>query len=112
VKRLLDQNLPRRLVADLANALPKSAHVRDFASEQATDREIYDFAARRDFCIVTKDVGFRDLVAVNAAPPKLVLVRFANVSSEVRRRRLLARLDQIDRFLSSPNTTLQLLSQP
>lgn len=110
MKLLLDQNLPRRLTAELLPSFPGSGHVRDFGLERATDNEIYTFAAKGGFCIVTKDVDFRDLVAVNGFPPKVVLIRFGNVPNAALSRRLLGEVEAIEEFLARDDAgTLELV---
>ena len=61
MKLLFDENLSRHLVARLATYFPDSAHVTTVDLQRATDREVWDFAGRYDFVIVSKDSDFNDL---------------------------------------------------
>jgi predicted nuclease of predicted toxin-antitoxin system len=57
VKLLFDANLSRKLVARLSELYPGSAHVAGVDLLERPDREIWDFAGRSGFIIVTTD-GF------------------------------------------------------
>ena len=61
MKLLYDQNLPRRLVGELAPLFPDSAHVGVLGLDLATDREIWTYASEHDYVIVSKDSDFRQL---------------------------------------------------
>lgn len=60
MRLLLDENLSRRLVARLAAYFPGSEHVTNAGLEHATDREVWEFARRHDYVIVSKDSDFND----------------------------------------------------
>jgi len=70
VRLLLDQNLSRRLVGELAECFPDSAHVRAVGLEVASDREIWDYAGEHGYVIVSKDSDFRQLAFLLGPPPK------------------------------------------
>ena len=59
MKLLFDQNLSHYLCQTLSDCFPGSMHVRDIALREAPDATIWDFAARHNFAIVTKDADFR-----------------------------------------------------
>jgi predicted nuclease of predicted toxin-antitoxin system len=61
VKLLLDQNLSRYLVHQLAGDFPDTRHVIDLGLDQASDRAIWDYAGEHGFVIVSKDSDFRQL---------------------------------------------------
>lgn len=58
MKLLFDANISRALVDRLADEFPGSTHVSLVALEKASDREVWEFAAERDFVIVSKDEDF------------------------------------------------------
>jgi predicted nuclease of predicted toxin-antitoxin system len=58
VKLLFDENLSFRLVPELADVYPGSAHVRELGLRGADDRRICEHAARNDFLLTSKDVDF------------------------------------------------------
>lgn len=59
MKLLLDQNLSRSLLAELAPIFPDSAHVGALGLDTATDREIWAYAGEHGYLIVSKDSDFR-----------------------------------------------------
>jgi predicted nuclease of predicted toxin-antitoxin system len=61
VKLLFDQNLSYQLVKRLADVYPGSGHVRLLGYSQTDDREIWNFAGREGFTVVSKDADFQQL---------------------------------------------------
>ena len=57
MKLLFDQNLSPRLVIRLADLFPDSNHVYAFDLDRAQDHEVYEYARREGFMLVTKDAG-------------------------------------------------------
>lgn len=72
---LFDENLSRKLSARLSELYPGSAHVAEFDLLERSDREIWDFARKRGFVIVTADADFYELATVGGPPPKVVWLR-------------------------------------
>lgn len=80
MRPLFDQNLAPRLVHDLADLYPDSAHVRDIGLKSSTDREIWDFARDQGYVIVSKDTDFQQMSFVWGHPPKVIWIRRGNCS--------------------------------
>ena len=81
MKLLFDQNLSPKLVQQLADLYPNSAHVIDVGLAEADDRTVWTFAGENGFAIVSKDGDFRQLSFLAGAPPKVVWVRLGNCST-------------------------------
>lgn len=92
MKLLFDENLSRHLVMRLASTFPDSAHVTVVGLQQATDREVWEYARDHDFVIVSKDADFNDLAFVHGPPPKVIWLRVSNAST-----------DRIDALLAAAN---------
>lgn len=75
MKLLFDQNLSPRLVDRLSDVYPDSAHVMKVNLDRALDREIWAFAARNGYAIVTKDADFGELSVLRGSPPNVVWIR-------------------------------------
>jgi predicted nuclease of predicted toxin-antitoxin system len=75
VKLLFDENLSRKLVARLSELYPGSAHMAEVNLLERPDREIWDFAQKRGFIIVTTDADFYELAAALGPPPKVIWLR-------------------------------------
>jgi predicted nuclease of predicted toxin-antitoxin system len=59
MKLLFDQNVSHRLVGRLADIYPDSLHVREVGLRDAGDADIWEYAKRNDFVIVSKDSDFQ-----------------------------------------------------
>lgn len=68
MKLLFDQNLPPRLTSSLADLYSESSHVMALELDQASDREIREFASQNNYTIVTKG-------GVSQDPPPLPAAR-------------------------------------
>jgi predicted nuclease of predicted toxin-antitoxin system len=78
MKLLFDQNLSPRLVHHLLDLYPDSNHVYPLGIDQAPDEEVWEYARREGFLIVTKDADFTDLCMLLGFPPKIVWIRRGN----------------------------------
>ena len=72
MKLLFDQNLSPRLVLKLADLFPDSNHVYAVDLDRAQDHEVYEYARREGFMLVTKDADFGELNVLRGFPPKVV----------------------------------------
>jgi predicted nuclease of predicted toxin-antitoxin system len=81
VKLLFDQNLSRFLVGRFAEEFPDSVHVAEVGLDQATDREVWEYARAGGYVIVSKDSDFRQLAFLFGPPPKVVWLRVGNAST-------------------------------
>jgi predicted nuclease of predicted toxin-antitoxin system len=82
MKLLLDANISWKLIALLVPHFPQVEHVTNINTRQpAPDSRIWDYAKREDFCIVTNDEDFLNLLMQNGFPPKLILLRTGNQST-------------------------------
>jgi len=80
VRLLFDQNLSWKLVRLLADVYEGCAHVRDLGMAEASDTEIWSFAAANDFSVVTKDSDFLQRSLRLGFPPKVIWLRIGNCS--------------------------------
>lgn len=78
MRLLFDENLSFRLVRALAEPFPGSAHVREVGLLGAPDEEIWAYAVRHDYVLVSKDTDFYQRSLVFGPPPKGVWVRVGN----------------------------------
>lgn len=81
MKLLFDQNISYRIAKKIANVYPESNQVRQLGLENCSDIEIWNFARKNDFSIVTFDADFYDLANLNGHPPKIIWLRFGNTST-------------------------------
>ncbi len=101
MKLLLDQNLSRRLLADLESGFPGSMQLALCGLDTATDATVWKFAHQHGFAIVTKDADFLELALLQGFPPKVILLNLGNVSNQRIREVMLAQTGKIQDFLQS-----------
>src|SRR5918993_2642761 len=78
MKLLFDQNVSPRLVNRLSDIYPDSNHVHLLGLDQVPDREVWEYARREGFLIVTRDADFSDLCMLLGFPPKVIWIRRGN----------------------------------
>ncbi|MBW4693911.1 MAG: DUF5615 family PIN-like protein [Lyngbya sp. HA4199-MV5] len=100
MKLLFDHNLSPRLVNLLADLYPHSQHVFLVGMEQTNDQQIWDYAAKNDFTIVTRDSDYNDLSLIRGFPPKVIWVRRGNCSTQA-----------IEQILRSATAIIQRLAE-
>lgn len=99
MKLLFDENLAARLVDDLANVFPDSAHVTTLGLGGKSDRLIWTRAAADGFVLVTKDEDFHRLSVLLGPPPKVIWIRLGNCTTEDVARLLRFRTDDVKAFI-------------
>ena len=81
MKLLADENLPPRLVLDLADLFPGSSHVNSAGLGGAPDVAIWEYAKAHGFTFLTKDKDFANLSIAWGAPPKVIVLKIGNCST-------------------------------
>ena len=106
MKLLFDQNLSRFLVERVGSEFNGSLHVIQLGLDQATDREIWDWASEHGFTIVSKDSDFHDLAASSVPPPKAIWLRVGNSSTNRIEYLLNENVDRMLEFDLKPDASL------
>jgi predicted nuclease of predicted toxin-antitoxin system len=78
VKLLLDENLSRRMLPDLAALFPGSSQVQLLGLEEVDDRTFWRYAGAHGFTLVTLDSDFHELATLYGPPPKIVWLKCGN----------------------------------
>jgi predicted nuclease of predicted toxin-antitoxin system len=78
MKLLLDNNLSHRLVTRITDLYPESSHVMTVGLDEAEDEEIWGYAKKNGFTIVTKDADYNDLSLIKGSPPKVIWLKVGN----------------------------------
>lgn len=81
MKLLVDENLPPRLVSELADLFPGSVHVDAVGLGSTPDTVIWEYAREHDLAFLTKDKDFANLSIAWGAPPKVILLQTGNCST-------------------------------
>ena len=81
MKLLFDQNISFRILSNLDEAFSGSIQVREIRLEDATDKNIWEYARAHGFSIVTFDIDFVDLANLYGHPPKIIWMRCGNAKT-------------------------------
>jgi predicted nuclease of predicted toxin-antitoxin system len=81
LKLLVDENLPPRIVRDLADLFPESAHVHSIGLSSTADTKIWEYARANGSAFLTKDKDFANLSIAWGAPPKVILLQVGNCAT-------------------------------
>ena len=100
MKLLFDQNISYRIVPKLSDCYPDSEQVRELGLTNAEDIDIWDYARKNNFVIVTFDADFFDIGIINGCPPKIIWLRTGNLTTNQIVDLLRKRLNQITDFCS------------
>ncbi|MFN4299832.1 MAG: DUF5615 family PIN-like protein [Thermaurantimonas sp.] len=103
MKLLLDANISWRLVKKLAGVVPNVLHVNDSGLPMpAKDEEIWSWALHNDFVIVTNDEDFLNFSLLKGFPPKVILLRKGNLSTNEVAALLISCYHDIEIFCNAP----------
>ncbi len=78
MKLLLDNNLSHKLVKRLNDVFPNSTHVMLEGLDESDDTDIWSFAKKGNYTIITKDSDYSDLNILLGHPPKVIWLRIGN----------------------------------
>lgn len=113
MKFLLDAHLSWRLVKKLQTQFFGTIHVNQTGLEiPADDKDIWEFAKRNDFVILTFDEDFLNLSLRYGQPPKVVMLRSFDQTSDTVMRLLNTYRTDIEAFYNSvDDSLLQIVSK-
>ena len=103
MKLLFDQNISFRLIKRISDFFPDAEQVKNLGLENATDMEIWHFAKRNDYTIVTFDADFYDLNLIKGSSPKIIWLRIGNTSTTNLASVLKANYSLIHEFITGVN---------
>ena len=109
MKLLLDENLSARLLSRLADHFPGSTHVTQLGLQGASDASVWRAARDGGFVLVSKDDDFRSLALVRGAPPKVVILRIGNASTDQIAERVLDAQLQVEAFAVDAAATVLII---
>lgn len=100
MKLLLDQNISFRVVTELESTFPGTQDVGKLGLENRPDREIWQYAKREQFVLVTFDSDFYDLSLAYGHPPKIIWLKTGNMTTSSVIKILREKVDQIQSFIN------------
>lgn len=105
MKLLFDENLSPRLVQQLGDVFPSSAHVHAVGLGSAGDEAVWQYAREQGFTLVSKDADFYELSLLRGPPPKVVWIRRGNCATAQIEALLRAQADSIKALTGDPDAT-------
>ena len=105
MKLLFDENLSPRLVQQLGDVFPGSAHVHAVGLGNASDEAVWQYAREHGFTLVSKDADFYELSLLRDPPPKVVWIRRGNCATTQIEGLLRAQADNIEALTGDPDAT-------
>lgn len=110
MKLLFDENLSPVLPEMLADCYGQSQHVRDVGLKASPDADVWEYAARNEFAIVTKDSDFRHRSSLRGYPPKVISIALGNCSTRMVEDLLRRRIVEVTEFLADEVKAFMVLS--
>ena len=110
MKLLFDENVSHRLAQTLSDVFPGSSHLRSVGLRGKEDRQIWEYARKEGFAIVSKDTDFRERSYVEGAPPKVVWLDVGNAGTKAIEGLLRREHERVDRFAESDESSVLILS--
>lgn len=103
MRLLFDQNISFRLVRKIKHLYPDSIQVREVGLENLSDIEIWHYAKKNDFTIVTFDADFYEITLLKGHPPKILWLRTGNTSTENLLKLMNESYELISEFIANEN---------
>ena len=99
MKLLFDQNISHRILQFLPDRFSGSTAAKDEGLINSTDMQIWEFAKKREYTIVTQDSDFNDLNLLYGFPPKVIWIRTGNLRTKAIVDILNHHMNEIEKFI-------------
>lgn len=109
LKLLFDENLSPKLVVALADLFPGSTHVDRIGLGSAMDDEIWEYARREGYTLVSKDSDFHEKSLLRGYPPRVIWIKRGNCTNRQVEMILRNRVEQVGAFLNDPEAAFLVL---
>lgn len=105
MKLLLDHNLSPKLSRLLGEIADEVVHVDSLGMAEESDDEIWRFAGKGGFAVVTKDADFLEKSVRLGHPPKVIHLQIGNCTVKKMASALTSRSDEVKSFLNEGATS-------
>ncbi len=109
MKFLIDENLSDKLVARLEAMYPGTKHVKHVQLTSHADADLWEFARKDEFIILTQDDDFVEMSMMRGAPPKVVHLAMGNHTTKQWLSIIQANAVAISHFAADADTGLLVL---
>ena len=104
MKLLIDQNISFRITKDLSDTFNGFQHILDCGLLNCEDPDIWLYAKKHNFSIVTYDSDFYDISLLWGQPPKIIWLRTGNLRTKEIANLLIKRKEIIKKFLNNEDS--------
>lgn len=101
MRLLLDENISWRCVKTISTLFEEVKHVKEISKTRMTDTDIWNYAEKHNFTILTNDADFSNLSILKGFPPKIIWLRFGNLPKDLFTNKILSKIDLINEFEKS-----------
>ena len=105
MRLLFDQNISYRIVNKLKDKFPEAKHVSHVGLNEAEDIDIWQYAKKKNYVIVTFDSDYYDISLINGVPPKLIWLRTGNLTTLEISQLLIINVKIISDFILNPENS-------
>ena len=109
MKLLFDENLSEKIISQISDLFPGSAHVKDLELMRSEDREIWEYAKANHFVLVSKDTDFYQRGILLGPPPKFIYLRVGNSTTVDIIRVLRDHFPVMETFVNNPSEGILVL---
>ena len=103
MKLLFDQNISFRVINKISNLYPEAQQVRALGLENSTDIQIWEYAKKNNYSIVTFDADYFDITSLKGHPPKIIWLRIGNTTTDHIAKLFIDKFDLIEDFILNPD---------
>lgn len=100
MKILIHENLSWRIKKSLSQYFTEVTHISDFRKLDESDQQIWDWSKKSNYSILTKDSDFYFFSVLNGCPPKVIRLKFGNLSTQVIIQKLISNIELVLEFLN------------
>jgi predicted nuclease of predicted toxin-antitoxin system len=100
---LFDQNISQSILRLLPEDFDGSTHVNQEGLMNSPDIQIWEFAKKNDYCIVTQDSDFNSLNSLYGFSPKIIWIRTGNIKTQLIAEILIESYSEIEKFIEDKN---------
>ncbi|MEX2380462.1 MAG: DUF5615 family PIN-like protein [Vicingaceae bacterium] len=101
MRLLFDQNISFRVSKKLTDQFPACKHVSDCGLMDCSDSDIWEYAQKNNYSIITFDSDFYDISVINGHPPKIIWIRSGNLTTKEIVKLLIHNKNAIDKFINN-----------
>lgn len=105
MKLLFDQNISYRIVDKVDHLYDDCKQVSQVGLKNTNDLEIWQFARKENYTIVTFDSDFYDISLLKGYPPKIIWLRVGNATTQEIANILISSFTLIETFISDLQET-------